>query len=281
MAREFDAKLQLVHITQSRASQQGNPRYESEMREGNARKMEEILASPSLENVTVEPLIEQGDPGTIIAQIAARENSDVIVIATHGWTGWRNRVLGSVAEKVLRVAPCPVLASRAPSPQTSALKVPPRKILCATDWSEPSLDALEVAGQWARHFGAQLCVLHVVKPLESPGMLLSSHQIEKTVRAEASERLRQITRERLPETTDVRTLIHTGNVAETIVAVADEEDADLLVLATQGADGWRASLAGTPLDEMLFGSVTNKVLQLSLRPVLTVRLPSPDSTQKV
>ena len=53
-----------------------------------------------------------------IAAAAERENADVIVIATHGWTGWRRFVFGSVADKVVRLASCPVLTI--PVPESSS-----------------------------------------------------------------------------------------------------------------------------------------------------------------
>lgn len=245
--------------------------YDEEIQLGASRQLEEIEARPQFSGVEVHAIVEQGDPGATVAHVAARESTDLIVIATHGWTGWRNRVFGSVAEKILRVAPCSVLVSRVKTPGATNLKLPVRKILCATDWSEPSLKALEVAAEWAKHFGAELSVLHVMKPLESPGLLLSIEQIEKSMRVDAVDRLHQIVRERLPDLPDTKVLVHSGSAADIISEVADRENSDLLVLATQGADGWRAALAGTPVAELLFGSVTNNVLQLTSRPVLTVR----------
>lgn len=248
--------------------------YDEEIRAGASRHLDEIEARPQFTDLEVTSTIEQGDPGSMVAHVAARESADLIVLATHGWTGWRNRIFGSVAEKILRVAPCSVLVSRVKTPGAVNLKLPIRKILCATDWSEPSLQALEVAAEWAAHFGAELSVLHVMKPLESPGLLLSIEQIEISMRIETVDRLHQTVRERLPQLPDTKVLVHSGSAADIIAEVADSEGADLLVLATHGASGWRAALAGTPVAELLFGSVTNNVLQLTSRPVLTVRTKS-------
>jgi universal stress protein A len=55
-----------------------------------------------------------GDPAPEIVRLAEQEVVDLIVIATHGQSGWRHFVFGSVAEKVVRLAPCPVLTIRAP-----------------------------------------------------------------------------------------------------------------------------------------------------------------------
>jgi nucleotide-binding universal stress UspA family protein len=62
-------------------------------------------------------MVGHGDAAGEIVLIAEKEHVDLIVIATHGWTGLRHLVFGSVAEKVVRLAPCPVLTIRAPRPQ--------------------------------------------------------------------------------------------------------------------------------------------------------------------
>jgi nucleotide-binding universal stress UspA family protein len=54
-------------------------------------------------------LILEGDPADEIVNLASSETADLIVIASHGWTGWHRFIFGSVAEKVVRFAPCPVL----------------------------------------------------------------------------------------------------------------------------------------------------------------------------
>ena len=72
----------------------------------------EAVASKHARGVTVRGLVGRGDAAAEIVRMATAEQSDLIVLATHGWTGWRHVVFGSVAEKVLREAPCPVLSVR-------------------------------------------------------------------------------------------------------------------------------------------------------------------------
>jgi universal stress protein A len=67
--------------------------------------------------VSVRTMVGHGDAAGEIVLIAGKEHVDLIVIATHGWTGLRHLVFGSVAEKVVRLAPCPVLTIRAPQAQ--------------------------------------------------------------------------------------------------------------------------------------------------------------------
>ena len=152
--------------------------------------------------------------------------------------------------------------------------LPLHTILCSTDWSEPSYVALEVAGEWATHFGAALCLLHVVKPLDNPGLLLPSEQIEEAMRADAQQQLLGVLRERVPNIPSARALVATGDPADEIAKIAARENADLLIIATHGQSEGRTIAMGNLVGRIGFGSVANNVVRLARCPVLTVRLPS-------
>lgn len=151
--------------------------------------------------------------------------------------------------------------------------LPLRKILCSTDFSQPSFAALKVAGEWAAHFGAELCLVYVVEPMESPGLVLSMDEIEESMQADAAQRLRAVLDERLPQLPSARPIVRMGSAADQIAQAVADEKADLLVIATHGASGWRNIVSGTGVEHLLFGSVATNVLRLTLCPVLTVRLP--------
>ena len=72
---------------------------------------------PQAPAVAVEHRLEQGDPATGILQVAQEAGCDLIVMGTHGRTGLGRLLLGSVAEQVLRKAPCPVLTVKTPLPE--------------------------------------------------------------------------------------------------------------------------------------------------------------------
>ncbi len=75
-------------------------------------RMEEMARPLLAKGLKVETLITRGDPASEIVKIAKQKAADIIVIATHGKTGWRHLAFGSVAEKVVRTASCPVLSIR-------------------------------------------------------------------------------------------------------------------------------------------------------------------------
>lgn len=151
--------------------------------------------------------------------------------------------------------------------------LPLRKILCSTDFSEPSFEALKVAGEWATHFGAELCLIYVVEPMESPGFVLSMDEIEESMQADAVQQLQAVLNKRLPQLPSARPIVRIGSAADQISQAVADEKADLLVIATHGASGWRDIVSGTNVEHLLFGSVATNVLSLTFCPVLTVRLP--------
>jgi nucleotide-binding universal stress UspA family protein len=83
------------------------PMPSAEERNAIRERLERIM--PANAAVPVEHLLEEGDPPTAILQIAQEKGCDLIVIGTHGRTGLRRLLMGSVAEQVVRDAPCPVL----------------------------------------------------------------------------------------------------------------------------------------------------------------------------
>ncbi len=144
--------------------------------------------------------------------------------------------------------------------------LPIKKILCPTDFSEPSYEAIKTAGELAFYFGSELCLLHVVPPVpmiptgEGPSAFdisLYEQELEATSKRTLQEIINHL------EWRDLmgRLIVLRGNAADEIVRTAQEENADLIVIATRGRTG---------LDRFIFGSVAEKVVRLATCPVLTV-----------
>lgn len=150
--------------------------------------------------------------------------------------------------------------------------LPFKKILCPTDFSEPSYLALKDAGELALHFASELLVIHVIPPV--PGQYPYPDPPVSTSFGEAlyQQELAISTEDALKEAVaqkvspKVRTLatVVTGEPAQEIVRFAGEEYADLIVIATHGLTGWR---------HLVFGSVAEGVVRLAPCPVLTIRAP--------
>lgn len=93
------------------------PEYEKLLHADAEKKLRELHDAMVAAKVSVRTVVGHGDAAGEIVLVAGKEHVDLIVIATHGWTGLRHLVFGSVAEKVVRLAPCPVLSIRAPQAQ--------------------------------------------------------------------------------------------------------------------------------------------------------------------
>ena len=120
MASRFGAELLLVHV---QPAIEDLPKGVSIFKEGQydknldskaAQQLKELAATVSQKNVKVRTELGTGnDVGMELIRIAQGESVDMIVIATHGMTGWREFAFGTVAEKVLKQGDCPVLLLRA------------------------------------------------------------------------------------------------------------------------------------------------------------------------
>ncbi|HEX4824387.1 MAG TPA: universal stress protein [Candidatus Polarisedimenticolaceae bacterium] len=130
LASHFDAEIVLVHILPVDAPTPWDippyadfglassplPEYERQVRDEVERRLAQVAAQNAPNGVKLRAVVGRGDPAAEVGRIAQTEKIDLIVLATHGWTGWRHLVFGSVAEKILREAPCPVLSVRKSPP---------------------------------------------------------------------------------------------------------------------------------------------------------------------
>ena len=119
LALHFKAELIVLHVIPPIPTLPSDPHYNFEvpayqdaLRENARRQLDETVARLALKEVEATALLSHGDPAREIVRIAREEKIDMIVIATHGLTGWQHLVFGSVAEKVVRFADCPVLTVR-------------------------------------------------------------------------------------------------------------------------------------------------------------------------
>jgi universal stress protein A len=88
------------------------PEYENILHKDGEAKLAELIKTAVPAGVAARAVIGHGHPAKEVIRIAEEEKADLIVIATHGHSGWHHLLLGSVAEKVIRQAPCPVFAVR-------------------------------------------------------------------------------------------------------------------------------------------------------------------------
>ena len=266
LARHYQTTLFAVHVIQSVFSAYPtyiNPDVVDEVSRGlrsfAAEELKEFLEKHTQPGMRMESQIQEGDiTDTILALAQARE-AELIVMGTHGRRGLDHWLLGSITEKVLRKARCPVLAVHSSLDQSGAPPSPEvqiRRILFCVDFSAHSDTGLRYALSLAQEYNAELTMLHVIE--DSVG----AKDPEK-VRAEATEKLRGLFGSSGPMGGMVKTHVSIGKPYAEIVRYARETAADLIILGVRGRN---------VLDLALFGSTTHRVIQQSSCPVLAVHI---------
>jgi nucleotide-binding universal stress UspA family protein len=225
------------------------------------------FVSPAREKGTcVATVVEDGAIVTAIVRQAELWEADLIVMGTHGVSGFERWILGSVTEKVLRKAPCPVLTVSGPPESAAAETARFRGILCALDLADSSRWTLEHAASMAEEGAAHLTLLHVLEnmPVAESTVVRAGLDLE-AYRAgrcrEAQEGLRALALEVAPDGS-VDTVVAAGTPYREILRVARERASELVVVGVHGRRG---------LDLFHLGSTAHHVVRGAGVPVLTVR----------
>jgi len=198
--------------------------------------------------ISATTLFEDDDPALAIVRIAHDIKADLIVMGTHGRRGIRRAILGSVAEYVLRATDVPVITVN-PALFAPDGVVGIRTVLCPVNFTAIAREALAQASAIADSFAAQLVVMHVCEGSEP--RLFSDVQNQFGVWVDPQVRAR----------TRYKEIVVHGHAAEQVLAVADQIDADLLVI---GAQHKRFA------DTTVIGSTTEKISRFAKRAVMTV-----------
>jgi nucleotide-binding universal stress UspA family protein len=205
--------------------------------------------------------------GPIVQRILAEADSggaDLIVMGTHGRGGFEHFIIGSVTEKVLRKATCPVLTVP-PGVRASSGTVPRfHTILVAVDFSHASEPALRLALSLAQEADSKLTLFHVIEWPDLGDLLGAREELVRAQRAridEASTRLRTLVPESARDWCHPEPMVVVGKPAREIVRAAGEINADLIVMGTHSRDA---------VSRVFFGSTANGVVRGAPCAVLTV-----------
>jgi nucleotide-binding universal stress UspA family protein len=229
-------------------------------------QLQEFAKSHKKNDVQPECIVQEGEVTESVLSFAEARMVDLIVMGKHGRKGFDRVTLGSVAEKVLRKARCPVLVVSEPGPEAAAPEsaqnsVELRRVIFCTDFSEPSQRALEYALS-AAEFEAELTLLHVLENLPK------SANIEEEITS-AKKQLDKLIPPEGVKAGKIKTLVRIGRAYEQIIELAVETQVDLLIMAVRGRNA---------LDLAVFGSTTYRVIQLGPCPVLAVHVLKAGST---
>lgn len=267
LARHYDASLHLLHVDPPMPVMAPygeipvDARMFEEQREVAEAELVKAGARARAGGVTVETTMKGGHPAREILALADRAQADMLVIGTHGRGGVEHLLLGSVAEKIMRKAACPVLVVPPGAPGDSDALF--SRILCPIDGSAASAHALTYALSLAQETDGHVTLLYVVEPVPAAGEF-GALDVEEYRRA-GEEHARKVLRDAVPD--DVRTWcrlderVATGKPSERILDAATTERADVIVMGVRGRGA---------IDLLAFGSTTNEVIRRAGCPVLAV-----------
>ncbi|MEN8158752.1 MAG: universal stress protein [Myxococcota bacterium] len=230
---------------------------------GEARKLAQEKLGEAHAAVTARRLTGTTHLGDVpaahaIADRAREIGADLVVIGTHGHTGLKHVLLGSVAERTVEYAPCSVWTVKG-----EAAAAAPQTIVAGSDFSDGGGAAVAAAAEWARDFDAKLHLVHALQipmPLIAPYEVAIPEGVIEGARREAQRQLDEVAQGLAGVT--VTTELATTPAHAALVDAAQRLSAGLIVTGSRGLTG---------LKHALLGSVAERTLRYAPCSVLTVR----------
>jgi len=229
--------------------------------------------------IKVKSEITSGYPAEEIIRYAEENDTDFILLATHGRSGIRRWVIGSVAEKVLRASNVPVWLARAAIPEETVYdKWLKRTTLVPLDGSKLAESVLPHVEALAKQRGTEIVNVVLLRVCEPAGMpvyyppnvpIMPKDYVKlKTAadKAEAENYLAKIEKQLKDASLNVQSKVLVGDPAGQIIDHADKNPLNLIVMSTHARSG---------LDRWTFGSVADKVLHKASSPIFLVRPQQP------
>lgn len=268
LSKKLDVEVTLLHVLvlfKADASEVDAKMHQYEqLYEEMARKVEKEIKhrGEHFESNQVHKIVLRGISAsdTILDYIASHD-VDLVIMGTHGKSGIKHAIQGSVTEKVVRLSPVPVLTVH---PDTSSVDFD--HILVPIDFSEYSQRALKVGVQWAELYNATIHCIHVVQREIHPAfyaagissILELDHEVEKRIK----DKMEQLIDSLNIPTKKVKFIIKEGKPVNEILQYAEQNSIDLIVMGTHGLTG---------LDYILMGSTAEKIVRHARVPVLTIK----------
>lgn len=268
LAEHYRAKLFLDHVVQPwtitypyAAFPESVTRISEGLHSDAAQQLQTFEQLHTPNGLHAERIVQDGTVTDSILAFAEERAIDLIVMGTHGRQGLDRLTMGSVTEKVLRKAHCPVLAVRKPlhdfvNPGAQHDPVQLGKIVLCSDFSDCAHSALEYALSLAMEYNAELTLLHVLEDIPTSTDLQTAttrvvRELEKPILYEAQNWCR------------TKSVVRVGKPYQEIIQLALEAQTDLIVMGVRGRNA---------LDLALFGSTTHRVIRFGSCPVLAVHI---------
>jgi len=271
LAREFNAELYVCHVIDLAATAVYHDGFYTpiDLQDQATAYAEETLQKiVGSSSVAWQTLVPAGHPADTLTRMVQEQGIDLVIIATHGRSGLKRLIIGSVTERLMRTLPCPLLIVRSHDPKITApidLENKFKRILVGCDFSHASDQALQYGLSLAQELQSDLHLVHVMAPSVYENLLKSNAEPAPRRSEELREQLEGRLEARLPEDAyhwcNPKTQILAGQPYEEITKYAVLHKMDLIVLGVRGLG----------LVEKLFvGSTTDRVARQAPCPLLSV-----------
>ena len=274
LAREFGAKLYVCHVVDFPTSitYGDGPIFFVDQQSqaiGNAnRQLEQLVGD---KKVQWEPLVTIGHAGDEISRLAKEKGADLAISATHGRSGLKRLILGSVTERLMRTLHCPLLIVRGPKHDLNILSeqgLKFNKILVGCDFSEDSALAFQHGLSLAQEFQSELHLVHVMEPPIYLDMFKTSVEYGEELQLDLQSQIKIKLKNMVPKEAfnwcSPQTVLLDGPSHEELIRYAKNNKIDLIVLGVRGQ---------RIVERLFIGSTTDRVVRQTPCPVLSVCLP--------
>jgi nucleotide-binding universal stress UspA family protein len=271
LAENFNAKLTVVH---ARILYEDNPNMiarEIESLKKYEKQMDDMILEQMKANTDTHKhklgikheIIRGYSVAPSILNFLNANDFDLVILGTHGHTSIEHFLLGSVAEKVIKYAPCPVITLRPDVQLMSA----PKHILIPFDFSEYARKSFQYALNLAKKFKSVLDLLYVVDLDVHPALyawgMKSVLQIIPDIEKKARSDFKKMVKEENTAGLKINTFFREGKPHREIIKFARDQEHDLIIMATHALSG---------LDRLLLGSITEKVIRAAPCAALTLKM---------
>jgi len=270
IGRWFGADIDVLHVTPE-ALMTG--RAEMQMRlevlrtEAHADAIEQtkrFVEAAGASDLKIHVSVERGDPAAVIAVGAPSSAAGLVVMGTHGRSGFERLLLGSVTERVLRRVRCPLLTVPPHAAEAPARTMFTR-VLCPVDFSDSSALALEYASSLVEVTGGSLIVLHAIEEFADEPLAyrrFAAPEYRRQLEDEARDLLRAALATKARSARAPEEIVVAGKASSEVLRVAAERSVDAIVMGIRGRN---------VVDRLLLGSTTDHVVRAASCPVLTIR----------
>ena len=272
LAKEYNSKLHVCHvvdITPVAAYDEAVVQWvhqQKAVREYAQQQLNQLIGDLPLD---VEQVVVEGQTVGEITRYAEEKHIDLAIAATHGRSGLKRVLLGSVTERLIQTLPCPLMSIRSPEKETEAIsdmEIRMKKILVGCDFSADSLLAFEYALSFAQEFESELHLVHVIEPPIYKHLFMKdikpSEELRETIREPLDVMLNKMIPEEASHWCRHTTALLAGQPHEELTRYAVVNDMDLIVLGIRGHG---------LVETLLVGSTTDRVIRQAQCPVLSVR----------